>query len=448
MTRSRHRQPESADACLSPEGNGFARPASVRTPFTGTSSGQECRIFPTPWSANRKVQRAADRLPAGTRRIPASGSLRPVLEAALASHRAPAQVLLAQVSNAWFERNPDGVSFGLRVVYQGVPVELAPPELFEASHPRPSYAPDLGLAATEEGLVVSAMTIRDAKGSEQFRTGKRPTYGLIPWDQAQHIGELLESLPVAPRSVTLDTSLIPNLSDELRQATRQLHRSLRRRCTGGAVAYRKTSSVGEENRTTRDRCKATGLATGWQLRRLMTEVGLECPHCGALALLKADPKTGAPLRSRERCGLCRRDLSVGRLLADRARTRGIHSWLENLSGPSVAVAGPVHPPVAKSYAGSACAATSGRKALRGASAKECALVRSPHKAEVPSTRPSGAKSVTPTTAKFGSPSLKVLSARPSTHVTGLVRRTPRQDGLVRLSAPSRLRSFLRDIPTL
>ena len=37
MTRSRHRQPESADACLSPEGNGFARPASVRTPFTGTS---------------------------------------------------------------------------------------------------------------------------------------------------------------------------------------------------------------------------------------------------------------------------------------------------------------------------------------------------------------------------------------------------------------------------
>jgi hypothetical protein len=397
------------------------------------TSGQECRIFPTPWSANRKAERVAGKLPVGTKRITADGPLLPVLEAAIASHRAPVRIIKEQVINAWFERNPDGVTFGLRVVFQGQPVEKASLDQFLASHPRPTYAPDLGLAATEEGLVVSSMSIRDAKGSEQFRTGKRPSYGLIPWKETQHIGALLES--ERPRTVTLDDSFAPNLSDEKRLAIRQLHRSLRRRCTGGAVAYRKTSSVGEESRATRDSCKAFGLATGWQLRRLMTEPHLECPHCGAWTPLKADPKTGAPLGSLVRCALCHRTLSVAQLLADRARTRGFHGWLEDLSGPRVVVASPVHPQVAKHNAGSACAANEDLTVItRGTSTKADAPVRSPHKAEVPSTRPLRAQSVTQTTAESGS----TPGGIPVSHTTrGLVRRVSRKDRLYQRSASYR-----------
>jgi hypothetical protein len=353
------------------------------------------------------------------------------------------RIIPAQVLQAWFERNPDGVTFGLRVVFQGQPVEKASVDSFLASHPRPSYAPDLGVAATEEGLVVSSMSIRDSKDSEQFRTGKAPSYGLIPWKETQHIGELLES--VRPRTVTFDDSLAPNLSDEKRLATRQTHRSLRRHCTGGAIAYRKTSSVGEENRVTRDSCKAFGLATGWQLRRLMTEPHLECPHCGAWTPLKADPTTGAPLGSLVRCTLCHRTLSTGQLLADRARTRGVHGWLEDISGPRVVVASPVLPQVAKHDRASASAADEGRKAItRGASAKEGA-VRIRHKVEVPSTRPTGAQSVTQTTAEFGCPSHDYcasltghLSSIPVTHTTrGLVRRVSHKDRLHQRSASYR-----------
>lgn len=421
MTRFPDGQPHPADPILQPDDSRFAFPCSQRVPFSGQTSGISCKIFPTPYRTDRIVEQAAGDLQVTSGRfpgrIPAVGPLRPILEAALAATKAPMHLRLTQVLNAWFERNPDGKSFGLRVVYQGLPADKAPLDKFLASHPRPTYAPDFGASITAEGLHLSELTIRDAVGSEEFLTGKAPSYGLIPTEEVLDPGfplrlyGMLMALRVTPRSFTLDVSCLPNLSDELKAAISRLNRWFRRRCTGSALAYRKIQSLGDENRQSRDRLAQTGLFDGRRLVTLMSQPQVECPHCGVQTSLKADPRTGAPSRSQQRCELCARPLLTGRLLADRARTRGVHGWQENISGPRVMVASHVLPRETKSDATSAGGATEDRKVTTGMSTLKDTPKRSPNKADrsegtqtLSATRPIRGKQVVRTASKSGRPS--------------------------------------------
>jgi hypothetical protein len=364
--------------------------------------------------------------------VPAVGPLRPVLEAAVAV----AGLSPTEVVSACFRLNPDRKTFALRVVLHGQPQPKVSTDQLLADHPRPSYAPDLGCAIMPDGLHISEMTIRDAMGSTEFRTGKTPTRYRIPLAEVldpafpKKFREMLLSMRVKPRTLTLDVSFLPNISNDVKRAISRLNRCFRRHLAAGAVAYRKTSSVGEENLKTRDNWKATGLLNGWELRHILTRAPMECPNCGAYISLKADPQTGAPLRSLERCACRHRPVMVGHLLADRARVRGVHGWLENLSGPRVTVTDKDLRLEAKHVEDAALAVEKGRKAVRDSSP-----VTRPNKATKTNVVMRNATKSSRPSQDYSAPRQGMARAIHPTHTTaGLVRRVSRKDLLARRSA--------------
>ena len=286
---------------------------------------------------------------------------------------------------------------------------------FLASHPRPTYAPDLGCALMPDGLHLSRMTLRDAKGSEEFRTGKRPTYLVIPLVEFVQPGfplvfsMALRALRVLPRTVTFDTSALAGLSEDVKAAARRFDRHLRR-CLVGLIAYRKTFTIGEEARRCNDSSAAFGFAPRMR-RHLLTRIPFECSTCGTWMSLNVDPGTGAPRQSHATCGLCHRSVPVGRLLADRARVRGVHGWLGDISSPRVTVTSPVLPREATCATDDAKVVAKGRKAAPGPSTKGDVPLASPSQAiglrrpkTRPSTAPAGAYGVARTAPESGRPS--------------------------------------------
>ena len=482
MALSRICQHQDADAANT------LKPAqrSLRVPYTSQTSGVRSEIFNTPRSYTSLIQEGLDAYRGAFNAIALAeraGSPAPAPEGpyalAAARHyrkcRAKAQgplrvrsarrmgtvpavgplwdLLVANIDvdviKACFVQNPDG-TFCTRVVYQGQPRERVSLKAFIKDRPRPSYAADLGCAIMPDGLHISEMTIRDACGSEEFRTGKVPTRYFIPKADlikpgfAQNLWKLLTSKHVPPRTLTLDLSCLQHLSSELKPVATRISKGFRRQSAVSAVVYRKVSTVGLERQQCRDNWAATGVLTPRMLAKIVSQVPLECPQCGAVVSLKADPKTGAPLRSQERCGNCCRSVDVGNLLADRARTRGVHGWQENISGPRVMATNLDLRRAAKHDTGAANAVANDRKVTQEASTRgdlsdvrlSKATGRAPH--AHPSTRCHGV-APQPVTGHHRSsrPSQGQDKNTPTAHTTrGLVRKSPRQGRLVQQPAPT------------
>lgn len=275
--------------------------------------------------------------------VRAVGYLREILEASLARENG----LPGAVIDGRWKRNPNG-TFVCQAVMQGDPQPL---DLWswQKGLARPTHSVDVGMSFTEEGLAVSAQPIRNTlirrgptktllgkpvparvDSTEDFRVddpARKPKRYLIPHDVVVRPGfveTLLGTLKGkhSIRTVGIDGSVVPRLTPELRRAFSQLVRETRKRAAEDAIAIcRVVSTVGLENQRDCD----YGELRGWDRRHSMEAVPLECPHCGQQLIAKADPVTGTPKHTHERC-VCGINVNLGQVLADRARARAVRTW--------------------------------------------------------------------------------------------------------------------------
>lgn len=302
--------------------------------------------------ASRKVRRSLRvRSEARMGTLPIVGAAAALLGASLDRSGVAADTVL----NARFRKVTYGTGWAACVTIQGEPSER---DLmgFAHQHAHPSWCADLGVAAMPDGLHVSELAIRDARGSAAFKAGQKPTrYGrgagefmtgqkptryIVAFEKAQGFLDQLLQRKVRPRSLTLDRSCVETLSRTQKAQLRALVGACRGRLAVGAVVYRDCLPVGQEAQECRDRLKLCGF-TDRELDSEATHVHLECPQCEALLSLKLNPKTWLPRIDRQtRCTSCGCLFHPGDLLADRARGRGVAGWEHDVASTAPTVAAP------------------------------------------------------------------------------------------------------------
>lgn len=300
--------------------------------------------------ASRKVRRSLRvRSEARMGTLPIVGAAVSLLEASLDR----SGIAVDTVLNARFRKVTYGTGWAACVTIQGEPRER---DLlgFAGRNARPSCCIDLGVAAMPDGLHVSEMKIRDARGTAAFKagekptrfgagatdfmTGKKPTRYVVPFEGAQDFLDQLSHRKV--RSLTLDRSCVETLSRLQKAQFRALASACRRRLAVGAVVYRECLPVGQEAMERRNRLKLCGL-TDRELDSEATYVSMECPHCEALLSLKLNPKTWLPRTDRQtRCTSCGCLSHPGDLFADRARGLGVAGWEHDVAPTVWTVAAP------------------------------------------------------------------------------------------------------------